>query len=200
MICKIEGCGRKAITHGMCDMHYRREKKFGSPYSRGSREVETGDAIERFHKKYIKQEDGCWIWTGGTRPNHRGIFYGRHWNEYGKAEGSHRFSYRIYKGKIPKGMYVCHTCDTPLCVNPEHLFIGTHKDNMEDMVKKHRSYTDCGEVKGSAKLKNYEAKLIRESNKSQSCLGREYNVSQTTIGRIKRGETYNIERISKQSH
>ena len=71
---------------------------------------------------------------------------------------------------------------------------------MKDMVEKHRSYTDCGEVKGSAKLKNYEAKLIRESNKSQSCLGREYNVSQTTIGRIKRGETYNIERISKQSH
>ena len=71
-------------------------------------EVETGDAIERFHKKYIKQEDGCWIWTGGTRPNHRGI-YGRHWNEYGKAEGSHRFSYRYTKVKFQKGMYVCHT-------------------------------------------------------------------------------------------
>lgn len=191
MICKIEGCERKAIIRGMCDMHYRREKKFGSPYSRGSREVETGDAIERFHKKYIKQEDGCWIWTGGARPNAKGTLYGRHWNEYGKSEGSHRFSYRIHKGKIPKGLYVCHTCDNPLCVNPEHLFIGTHKDNMEDMVNKNRSYKGCGEDKGVSKLTNSQANEIRESTLSQSKLAKIYGVSQTCIGRIKRGETYN---------
>ena len=190
-MCGFEGCDRCAVSKGYCDMHYRRLIKRGSPDSRGSRNVELGDAAERFHKKYIVQEDGCWIWTAGTRPNSKGVLYGRHFSDEQKSVGAHRFSYQLHIGEIPKGMYVCHKCDTPLCVNPDHLFIGKHLDNMADMVQKNRSYRGRGENKiGVSKITNKQAEEIRQSQLSQSTLGRMYGLSQTSVGRIKRGECY----------
>ena len=88
-------------------------------------------------------------------------------------------------------MYVCHKCDTPLCVNPDHLFVGTHYDNMQDMVKKRRSFTGRGEdKKGVSKLTNQQADQIRKMDVSHSKLAAMFGVSQTTISRIKRGESY----------
>jgi hypothetical protein len=189
--CMFEGCERNAVSKRYCDKHYRRVLKRGSVFDYGSRMVSEGNAEERFHQKYSINQNGCWIWTGGTRANSKGVAYPRHWTDDKKSIGAHRFSFALTNGQIPKGMYVCHKCDTPLCVNPSHLFIGTHSDNMLDMVRKKRSFTGRGEAKkGRSKLTNKQAEKIKKITMSQSKIAKLFNVSQSTIGRIKRGESY----------
>ena len=79
----------------------------------------------------------CWNWTGA--PNMWGYGQIRDMNgRYGKKKLAHRISWNIHNGPIPNGMLVLHTCDNPLCVNPNHLWLGTHKDNNDDMMKKGR--------------------------------------------------------------
>lgn len=191
MKCAFDGCERNAVCKGYCDKHYRRILKRGDVNNCGSRKVAEGDAIERFHQKYEVNESGCWIWTAGTRPNSKGVSYPRHWTDDSKSIGAHRFSYELVHGSIPQGMYVCHKCDTPLCVNPDHLFVGSHKDNMRDMIEKKRSFVGRGEdKKGRAKLTNEQADQIRKMNMPYSKIAAMFGVSATTIGRIKRKETY----------
>ena len=81
-----------------------------------------------------KQESGCWLYLG---PRPFGD-YGTFWL-LGKTMGAHRASYLIFKGEIPKGKIVRHTCDNCPCINPEHLILGTHKENGEDRAKRDRS-------------------------------------------------------------
>ena len=191
MRCFVEECDRLAVCKGCCDMHYRRLTKNGSVYNYGSRKVDDGDEIERFHKKYIKQDNGCWIWTGGTRPNAKGVLYGRHWLDSGRPIGAHRFSYIVHHGMISTTNFMCHRCDTPLCVNPDHLFESNHNGNMLDMVQKGRSFKGRGENKiGIAKLTNKQADDIRQMTISHSKIAKMFSVSSATIGRIKRGESY----------
>lgn len=191
MKCAFDGCEREAVSKGYCDMHYRRILKRGDVNDFGSKKVDIGNDVERFNKKYNINEFGCWIWTGGTRKNSKGVPYPRHWSDSGESIGAHRFSLELVHGPIPNGMYVCHKCDTPLCVNPEHLFIGSHKENMLDMVQKKRSFIGRGEAKkGRAKLTNQQAEQIRNMKDSQSKIAILFGVSQATIGRIKRNESY----------
>jgi hypothetical protein len=88
---------------------------------------------ERFFQK-VNKTDSCWLWTGAL--NSKG--YGSMGFE-GKTTSTHRLSYLWFKGEIPEGMFVCHTCDVPSCVNPEHLFLDTNSGNMKDMFKKGRN-------------------------------------------------------------
>lgn len=80
----------------------------------------------------LRQVGSCWIWTRAKRG-----FYGV-LNIKGKNTSAHRYSYEIHKGPITPGMGVLHTCDKPLCVNPDHLYLGTQQTNMRDKVKKGR--------------------------------------------------------------
>lgn len=77
---------------------------------------------------------GCWLWTGDTL--HNG--YGRYGDIGKRTMRAHRYSYEKFVGPIPKGMFVCHSCDVPACVNPDHLWIGTAEQNMKDMINKGR--------------------------------------------------------------
>lgn len=199
-ICKFDGCERRAVSKGYCDKHYRRLLKRGDVNDSGSRKVSEGDAVERFHDKYDKKENGCWIWSASTRPNAKGQLYGRHHNEFGKSEGAHRFSYRVHNNEDISGKFVCHKCDTPLCVNPEHLFLSDHIGNMKDMRMKGRSARLIGENNHVSKLTDTQAEEIRKSELSQSKLAKVYGVSQATIGRIKRGQSYATQRLSKKSN
>jgi hypothetical protein len=87
---------------------------------------------ERLLSKIEKNEHGCWIWTGAIRNGYGCLKVNR------KTIDAHRLSYKVFKGPIKEGLLVCHTCDTPSCINPDHLFIGTPKDNFNDALKKGR--------------------------------------------------------------
>ena len=86
----------------------------------------------RFFDK-VRKTSSCWLWTASTSTNGYGQFrfLGGYWR-------AHRVSYYLFVGKIPKGLKVLHTCDVKTCVNPDHLFLGTNKENTEDMIKKGR--------------------------------------------------------------
>ncbi len=91
--------------------------------------------MKRFFDKVIKTES-CWIWTAGSRGK---TGYGAI-KVNGKVVDAHRLSYELHKEPIPEGMYVCHTCDNRRCVNPEHLFLGSPRDNWQDGVDKGRIF------------------------------------------------------------
>ncbi len=93
------------------------------------------DVATRFWDK-VSKTDGCWLWNGMR--THSG--YGR-FRIGGKICRAHRIAWELVYGTIPEGIFVLHKCDNRVCVNPEHLFLGSHNDNMKDMVKKNRQAT-----------------------------------------------------------
>jgi len=83
----------------------------------------------------VQKSDGCWTWAGATWGRGYGAF-----KHEGRQVYAHRFAWEMAKGPIPAGLFVCHHCDNPLCVRPDHLFLGTHTDNMRDASRKGRLY------------------------------------------------------------
>lgn len=131
-------------------------------------------------------DNGCHEWIGAKDKNGYGTL-----RKDKKDYKAHRYSYELNKGKIPNGLLVCHTCDNPSCVNPEHLFLGTNKDNMADMVKKNRSA--FGEKNANSKLNKHMVKLIRqrlELGISQQKIADEFCINQTNVSKIKTGKSW----------
>jgi hypothetical protein len=148
--------------------------------------------LQRFLSKIeYNSFSGCWLWTGVKDGGGYGAFadMGTH-----KA---HRWAYSEFRGEIGQGLHVCHKCDVPSCVNPFHLFVGTQKENIADMMRKGRHRDISTVLRGSkqpqAKLTEdmvIEIRMRVEEGESQASLAREFYVSGNTVGRIIRRETW----------
>jgi len=143
--------------------------------------------IARFEAKFEKTE-GCWLWTASVA----GKGYGQmKLPRERRQEYAHRLAYLIYRGEIEPGQYVCHTCDTPACVNPKHLFLGTCKDNQQDMKRKGRS--TYGEKNARAQLSEREVKEIRAclaAGMTQVKIAKAFGIHQVHVSRIKTGKRW----------
>lgn len=137
---------------------------------------------ERFWRLAAKGP-GCWLWRGGTSADGYGMFK----SNRGKVP-AHRHSYEINVGPIPAGLFVCHRCDNPPCVRPDHLFIGDHKANMSDMVAKGRAR--LGETNGAAKLTRDAVLAIRCRSDSHRDLARQYGCTETLIRKVRKREVW----------
>lgn len=133
-------------------------------------------------QKYTKiNESGCWIWQMGLSRSGYGET-----SIKGKKKRVHRVVHELYTGKVPENLHVCHTCDTTSCVNPEHLYVGTHQRNVDDKLERDRQ--PRGEEIKLAKLTEKDILKIRqlwkEGYMSQQAIANEFGVNQTTISCI----------------
>ena len=129
---------------------------------------------------------GCVLWLGSTFAN---TGYGRmSWR--GKARLVHRLSWEAHRGPIPNGLCVCHKCDVQECLNPEHLFIGTHAENMADRDAKGRGYKAIGELSTSAKITADDVRKIRTDRRPAKIMASELGIARDTVYHIRSGITW----------
>lgn len=156
--------------------------------------------ISRFESKFVKKS-GCWIWEASL--NNKG--YGQFSIKRSVNKLAHRISYQIYIGDIPKGLCVLHKCDNPKCVNPDHLFLGTKKDNMIDKENKNRGNHEKasktmirkghnrGEKQWMCKLTNndiIEIRKLHSKGLTHEEIASKYPVERRQIGKIINKESW----------
>lgn len=139
-----------------------------------------------FESKFVKS-DGCWVWIGATNSGGYG--------SYGKRN-AHRASYELYNGPIPDGAHVCHSCDNRLCVRPDHLWLGTSKQNMQDCKNKGRMkmpprYVGSGHPE--AKMNEDKVRAVRmevSGGMAKRAAARKYGIDRATLRSILEGRTW----------
>lgn len=184
MKCSINGCEKKSLARGWCPMHYRRWRIGGDP-------IITQRGSDSPAWNYRGSFSGCWEWTGGVfNEGRKGLCYGRVWFK-GRNRTVHRLVWEEFYGEIPEGLEVCHICDNPKCWRPEHLILGSHKDNMEDRNKKGRHNKTkfaTGMRLPQTRLSDKEVEEIRflygTGSYTQSELANIYRVTQPHISDI----------------
>ena len=140
-----------------------------------------------FDERYIPEPNsGCWLWEGCVNDDGYGRIGSR-----GHRYIAHRLSWILHRGAIPSGMCVLHKCDTPACVNPDHLFLGTRHDNARDMVRKSRHLyrpkptPRPGEANPQAKLTEEDVRAIRLDARLLSIVAKAYGISDSQVSNIR---------------
>ncbi len=176
-------------THALAHKRYR-EKKKGNYY--GHYQTTPAPRLpricrplkSRFDEKWTPEPfSGCWLWT-------------RSWNRLGygqfttkeRPQLAHRMAWTLYRGEIPAGLSVLHHCDTPACVNPDHLFIGNHQDNSDDAYRKGRLVI-CERATG-CKLTAEQVKAIKDDDRRYRVIAENYGISMGHVSEIKRRLTW----------
>jgi hypothetical protein len=143
----------------------------------------TAIVRERFMAKIRVDERGCWLWVGN-----------KHLTGYGavkidrKQRLAHRVSWQLHRGEIPPKHYICHHCDVPACVNPDHLFVGTQADNMADCARKGRATKNIGRTGArcwNAKLSDDTVRAILADTRTHGLIAKDFGVTRTVIQRVK---------------
>lgn len=190
---------RKVIWELQCDCGAITEKENSNVITGNT--SHCGASIHRYksesafwEKVNIGATDECWEWQGVRDEKSYGYAHFK-----GKRQGAHRLSWFLTNGPIPDGLLVCHKCDNPPCVNPDHLFIGTMKDNMEDCANKGRigkHQRPFGEDNGWATLTNEDVIEIRRLGAEGKLLQREigelFGTTQVNISRILLGKSWKL--------
>ena len=142
------------------------------------------DSISRFHDKYIPEPNsGCWLWIASVNSSGYGNFQ---WK--GRIRQANRVAWEIFTGQeAPSHLCVCHLCDNPCCVNPDHLFLGTHKENIQDCVRKGRARKNArkGEDQAQAKFSEKQIKEIIKDTRPQKDIAESYGCSKALVCLLK---------------
>lgn len=190
--CTVEGCDRPHKCRGLCDTHYSFWRKKG--YIGGRRIKSLGERLwARVDKSPGQGPDGdCWEWRGYVHPTGYGQLAE---NSAGRNINSNRAAYMVSKGPIADGLWVLHTCDNRLCCNPDHLWLGTPKQNTHDMMAKGRRRKAFevvrGEDVGLAKMTEDDVRALRaEPPMTFKELGAKYGISPASAHSIKLRKTW----------
>lgn len=175
--CSVAGCSGKRFGKGFCVKHYARWVRHGDP---NHVSVVVGDVKARLIASVNKSAEGCHVWQGFSK-NGYGVT-----SLNGRLEQAHRASWKVFIGDIPLGMQVNHKCHNRLCINPEHLYVGTQVENMADMDRAGRRNAAIGERNGNAKLNPELVLAIRNDTRVHSDIAAEYGVSRTLVSAVKR--------------
>lgn len=182
--CEIEGCERPYSSTGMCQMHLYRFRKYG--------DVNAGQThappAERFWR-FVTKTETCWLFRRHGKQRY-GLFQAG-----GRGAATvlaHRYSYEMHHGEIPEGMFVMHTCDNGMCVNPDHLKVGTPLDNSADMMRKKRNKgrAPIGTANANSVLTPDLVRIIRASPMYHAEIARVLGVSPQTIRAVRSGLTW----------
>lgn len=190
MKCEVEFCTNEKHSANYCLTHYRQFKKGEDFRPIRSKIKFLLNEKDRFLSSFTKRLDKyCWEWNGTINNYGYGVMY----REKYKRILAHRMSWIHYKGELPDDKCVLHHCDNRVCVNPNHLFLGSRDDNNKDMVSKgrHNPYGSrtgktAGEKHGGSKLTEKDVKMIRNSDQSGAELARKLGISKTTVCDIKK--------------
>lgn len=148
--------------------------------------MKTLDYFE--NRAWVDEATGCWNWKQGRFSNGYGAF-----SECGRTRKAHRGAWEAVNGPIPEGMLICHHCDNPQCVNPEHLFLGTGADNMNDKVRKGRANAPRGSQHHKSKLTEHDVSIIKmllDLGVQGQRLATLYDAHKMTISNIKTGRRW----------
>ena len=144
------------------------------------------DAIQRLHTKSEPDlNTGCLLWAGSVNHSGYGLI-----SVAGKLRLAHRFAYEVASGSIPAGLMVCHKCDTPGCINPEHMFLGTARDNNRDRDAKGRSRAPMGERSATAVLTEQQVTEARLARLTPNEVAKRFDICQSGATQALRGSTW----------
>lgn len=193
--CSVDECDNPYRSRGLCNAHYQKWLK-ANPITKTA-----PPSPEEVFWASVDRSGGCWIWTGAK--HERG--YGEFSHSNGKRERAHRFSLQLKLGRpLVAGSYACHTCDTPSCVNPNHLYEGTPQTNISDAVSRGRNIR--GTACHKAKFTIEDVLTIREraaAGEVYRRMAEEYGVYPSAISQIARGAQWahvGGPRTFKQAH
>jgi len=194
--CIVTGCNGKYRAKGLCNTHWKINKTYGTPMplchcgepaqtfagnQGASKLCNDHTLLKRFWDNVdIKSDDECWEWQGSKTTAGYGLMW---WNN--ELQYCHRLSIEFTGKQIPKRYHACHSCDNPSCVNPNHLFVGTPQDNINDKVFKGRH--SFGENHPNARLSDNQVKEIRmlfEDGMWQTDIAKVFGVDSSHISRI----------------
>lgn len=175
MKCSIDNCPRPVVAKGYCSRHIQAAYKFGRP-------AEEVCFLDNFWSQVAICESGCFEWQGAIAGKYGQVAF------LGTSLPAHRVVYRLYVGEVNALSLVCHICDNPICVRPDHLFLGTAADNMRDMVSKGRHPKQRASYR--AKLDANKVAMIRASKETTVSLARLLGVDPNTVRKVRSGETW----------
>jgi len=178
--CTVDGCETPQRARGWCASHYYRWERYGDPAVALARPPATTE--DRFWRKVEKGgADECWPWVGALSPKGYGRF------RTTGLVGAHRFSWELANGRpVPAGLHVMHACDNPPCVNPAHLSVGTHTDNMRDCRAKGRHPVNRG---GPGRVRKHPVEVVadlRAQGMTQREIATQLGISQASVWRALR--------------